>query len=66
MWSWGGNVSGAQDGQSIDRKLSSIVIDSINFEDEMLEDVVSYLTVKSKQLDPLGGGINFVLQFVFG
>lgn len=58
----GGNVSGAQEGQSIDRKLSSIVIDSINFEDEMLEDVVNYLTVKSKQLDPLGGGINFVLQ----
>ena len=45
-----------------DRKLTSIVVDNINFEDEALEDVVSYLNFKSKELDPLGGGINFVLK----
>ena len=58
----GGNVSELQSDQSIERKLSAIVIDSINFEDETLEDVVEYLTIKSKQIDPLGGGINFVLK----
>ena len=58
----GGNASGIQAGQSIERKLSAIVIDTINFEDETLEDVVNYLTIKSEQLDPIGGGINFVLK----
>ena len=58
----GGNASGSQVDQSLERKMSAIVIDTINFEDETLEDVVSYLTIKSKQLDPLGGGINFVLK----
>ena len=57
----GGNI-GAQNEQSLDRKLASIVVDNINFEDEALEDVVSYLNFKSKELDPLGGGINFVLK----
>ncbi len=58
----GGNASELQADQSIERKLSDIIIDSINFEDETLEDVVEYLTIKSKQIDPLGGGINFVLK----
>ena len=57
----GGNI-GSQNEQSLDRKLASIVVDNINFEDEALEDVVSYLNFKSKELDPLGGGINFVLK----
>ena len=57
----GGN-SEIQGEQSLDRKLTSIVVDSINFEDETLEDVLSYLTFKSKELDPLGVGINFVLK----
>ncbi|MDC0048544.1 hypothetical protein OAL09_04305 [Verrucomicrobia bacterium] len=58
----GGNASGSQVDQSIERKMTAIVIDTINFEDETLEDVVDYLTIKSKQLDPIGGGINFVLK----
>ena len=57
----GGN-GGVQDGQSLDRKLTSIIVDSINFEDETLEDVLSYLTFKSKELDPLGVGVNFILK----
>ena len=43
----GGNASGSQVDQSLERKMSAIVIDTINFEDETLEDVVSYLTIKS-------------------
>ena len=58
----GGNTSGSEVDESIERKMSAIVIESINFEDETLEDVVNYLTIKSKQLDPIGGGINFVLK----
>ncbi|MEC7638359.1 MAG: hypothetical protein VX848_05145, partial [Verrucomicrobiota bacterium] len=57
----GGN-NATQNEQSLDRKLSSIIVDSINFEDESLEDIVSYLNFKSQELDPLGGGINFVLK----
>ena len=44
----GGNI-GAHNEQSLDRKLASIVVDNINFEDEVLEDVVSYLNFKSKE-----------------
>ena len=57
----GGN-NATQNEQSLDRKLSSIIVDSINFEDESLEEIVSYLNFKSQELDPLGGGINFVLK----
>ncbi len=48
--------------QSVSDKLKSIVIDVINFDDSTLEDVVEYLTIKSKQLDNFGDGINFVLK----
>ena len=57
----GGN-NATQNEQSLDRKLSSIIVESINFEDESLEEIVSYLNFKSQELDPLGGGINFVLK----
>lgn len=48
--------------QSVSDKLKSIVIDVVNFDDATLEDVVEYLTIKSKQLDDFGDGINFVLK----
>ena len=59
----GGNATALSSGeQSLEDKLKSIFIDVINFDDATLDDVVEYLTIKSKQLDNYGEGINFVLK----
>ncbi|MCP4848864.1 MAG: hypothetical protein GY899_13055 [Verrucomicrobiaceae bacterium] len=59
----GGNATALSSGeQSLEDKLKSIFIDTINFDDATLEDVIEYLTIKSRQLDNFGDGINFVLK----
>jgi general secretion pathway protein D len=46
----------------IDQLLAEMIVDSINFDEATLEEVVEYLTVKSREVDPSGNGVNFVLQ----
>jgi general secretion pathway protein D len=46
----------------ITNKLSSIIIDKINFDKLDVASVVQFLTEKSKELDPDHVGINFVLN----
>ncbi|MFP6875163.1 MAG: Amuc_1098 family type IV pilus outer membrane protein [Verrucomicrobiales bacterium] len=59
----GGDDSGGNSGEkSVEDKLQSIFIDVINFDDATLEEVIEYLTIKSKQLDESRVGLNFVLQ----
>ena len=59
----GGNASAINPReQSVEDKLNSIVIDVINLDDATLDEVVEYLTIKSRQLDNFGDGINFVLK----
>jgi beta-lactamase regulating signal transducer with metallopeptidase domain len=47
--------------QALANKLKSIVIDKINFNKLDIVHVLQFLTFKSKQFDPQGKGINFVL-----
>jgi general secretion pathway protein D len=47
---------------AITAKLSSIIIDKINFDKLDVASVVQFLTEKSKELDPDHVGINFVLN----
>jgi general secretion pathway protein D len=46
----------------INRKLSSIIIDKVNFEKLDIAAVIQFLQQKSKELDPDHQGINFVLR----
>jgi len=46
----------------ITRKLSSIIIDKVNFEKLDIAAVIQFLQQKSKELDPDHEGINFVLR----
>lgn len=46
----------------IARKLSSIIIDKVNFEKLDIAAVIQFLQQKSKELDPDHQGINFVLR----
>lgn len=46
----------------ITRKLQSIIIDKVNFDKLDIATVISFLTQKSKELDPTHEGINFVLR----
>jgi general secretion pathway protein D len=46
----------------IQRKLSSIIIDKVNFEKLDIAAVIQFLQQKSKELDPDHQGINFVLR----
>ena len=47
---------------AIQRKLSSIIIDKVNFEKLDIAAVIQFLQQKSKELDPDHQGINFVLR----
>ncbi|MES2308659.1 MAG: hypothetical protein V4507_07340, partial [Verrucomicrobiota bacterium] len=44
------------------RKLEEIIIKDISFNEAPIEDVVSFLTAKSRESDPTGEGVNFVLK----
>jgi general secretion pathway protein D len=44
------------------KKLEEIVIKEISFNEAPIEDVVSFLTAKSREADPTGEGVNFVLK----
>ncbi len=44
------------------KKLEDIIIKEISFNEAPIEDVVSFLTVKSRESDPTGEGVNFVLK----
>jgi general secretion pathway protein D len=46
----------------IERKLSSIIIDKVNFEKLDIAAVIQFLQEKSKELDPDHEGVNFVLR----
>ena len=56
----GGGISSNR--ANITHKLQSIVIDKVNFDKLDIATVVSFLTQKSKELDPDHEGINFVLR----
>lgn len=43
-------------------KLQNIIIPSLSFNDMPLENAVRFLAAKSKELDPTGEGVNFVLK----
>ncbi len=59
----GGDDPGVNAGEkSVEDKLTSMIIDVINFDDATLDEVVEYLTIKSRQLDDSGDGLNFVLK----
>jgi general secretion pathway protein D len=47
---------------SIDQKLSSIFIPSIDFTDASIEDATGFLSSESKRLDPEHKGVNFIIQ----
>ena len=42
-------------------KLNTIVISQLNFRDAALEEVVNFLRLRSRELDPEGQGVNFVI-----
>ncbi len=44
------------------RKLSSIIIPAINFNDASIDEVSAFLNAKSRELDPEKVGINFIVQ----
>lgn len=44
------------------KKLDDIIIKEISFNEAPIEDVVSFLTAKSREADPKGEGVNFVLK----
>ena len=44
------------------KKLNSIIIDKIEFEDEKPLAVFKYLRIRSKDCDPEGKGVNFVFK----
>ncbi len=44
------------------KKLEEIMIKEISFNEAPIEDVVTFLTVKSRESDPTGEGVNFVLK----
>lgn len=44
------------------KKLEDIIIKEISFNEAPIEDVVSFLTAKSRESDPTGEGVNFVLK----
>ncbi len=46
----------------INDKLQNIIIPSLSFNDMPLENAVRFLAAKSKELDPTGEGVNFVLK----
>jgi general secretion pathway protein D len=47
---------------SIDQKLSSIFIPSIDFTGASIEDATGFLSSESKRLDPEHKGVNFIIQ----
>ena len=44
------------------KKLNSIIIDHVNFEDASIQDVVALLNKKSTELDPEKKGANIILK----
>lgn len=46
----------------INDKLQNIIIPSLSFNDMPLENAIRFLAAKSKELDPTGEGVNFVLK----
>ncbi|MEZ5405442.1 MAG: hypothetical protein R3F23_04480 [Verrucomicrobiia bacterium] len=46
----------------IEEKLNNIIIDKINFDEASVEEAVTFLQAKSKELDAAGQGLNFVLK----
>ncbi len=57
-----GPIQGPSHRAAIQRKLSSIIIDKVNFDKLDIATVIQYLQQKSKELDPDHQGINFVLR----
>ncbi|MDF1814824.1 MAG: hypothetical protein P1V20_21650 [Verrucomicrobiales bacterium] len=56
-------ASGEQDTAEIEKKMNNIVIPSVEFSDTPLTDALSFLAMKSNELDPAGkgkGGVNIV------
>lgn len=47
---------------SLEKKLSSIVLDVVQFDEAGLDEVVEYLVLRSRALDPSGTGVNIVLS----
>jgi hypothetical protein len=44
------------------KKLNSIIIDSVEFEDEKPLAIFKYIRIRSKACDPAGKGVNFVFK----
>jgi hypothetical protein len=44
------------------KKLNSIIIDKVEFEDEKPIAIFKLLRIRSKELDPTGKGVNFVFK----
>ncbi len=55
----GGTISNVA---RINKKLQDIIIKDISFTEAPIEDVVAFLSAKSREQDPTGEGINFVLE----
>ncbi len=58
----GSGPQGGSDLDSIDQKIQTMILERVEFDDATIEEVVDFLTAKSKQLDVTGKGINFVLN----
>ena len=56
------SLPGALNSNEISDRLRSIIVPEVEFTDESLTGVADYLTRISKDLDPTGKGINFVLD----
>lgn len=56
------NLPGASNSNEISDRLRSIIVPEVEFTDESLTGVAEYLTRISRDLDPSGVGVNFVLQ----
>ena len=56
------DLSGLGNSDPIAQRLRTIIVPEVDFTDESLEGVAEYLTRTSKELDPTGVGVNFVLQ----
>ncbi len=58
--------SGKEDKQELREKLQKIVIPEMNFDSAKVTDVIRFLHEKSKELDPEGEGVNFLIQLKNG
>jgi len=52
----------SQDQKNLQKKLDSLIIDRMEFVDTPVQPIVNWIRMRSKELDPKGGGINILLK----